>query len=76
MVEVALIFLGNKTVLKVPYKYTIREIFNVNGFEVSRGIILLNGTRISTEELSKTLSDFGICNNCILSNIFKADESL
>jgi len=54
---------------------TLREALESAGIDYTTGIMNLNGSTVSLDDLDKTFADFGITDKCRLLNVVKADNA-
>jgi len=54
---------------------TIRQAFDWAGVDYSRGMILLNGSRIQPGDIDRTFAELGVRDNSFLSCIAKTDNA-
>ena len=54
---------------------TVRTVLESNGINYSRGITALDGSPLGPGDMDKTFHDFGITQECWLTNVVKADNA-
>ena len=54
---------------------TLREAFDLERVDYSRGVSVLDGASLRPGDLDRTFEDFGIKERCFLFNVVKADNA-
>lgn len=66
--------LGKKPII-IDENTTLREAFEQQNIDYSRGMTLLDGSSVEAGGLDKSFKDYGVTKSCFLLNIVKTDNA-